>query len=603
MKLALNMKTALQQTLTPQQIQYLKLLQLTTTQLEQHIREEIESNPLLEEVGSDTVDHSQDLPANNEDSFPSEDFGNDYNSAGYNDPNADTQFIGDSPDPFEFYKLVWQDDSDSPDTRSGGTADDDDGEPFQIKDTISLYDDLRRQISFLPLTKEENIIAEFVLGSTNESGYLTKSSSDTKADDSYRYNDDFSKYDTVEEEITARANDEIDEINGNALREYNKKNNNREKINPAREFKISDDIKNILNSNISGNNSSAPAQEENENSTTAPGPDLLKHVEIKDTEKVIRLVQHLDPPGIASRDIRECLLAQLETLPKLNAAQKLAVQILRDAYEPFSKKHFDDIAAKLEVTQEYLKEGIDEIKKLNPKPAGSDFTHELNAVTPDFLVTTDAATGELVITVNDSRLPALKVNDAYNKIRQDAKFQKTKTINANETAKQTNFNRETINWIREKYDDAKFLIQAVRQRKNTMLKVMTAIAYRQKDFFLTGHGIKPLIYKIISEDTGMDISTVCRIVNGKYCQTAFGTFELRYFFSEALINDEGEEVSTRTIKEILKATVDAEDKSKPFSDEKLMQILKEKGYNVARRTVAKYREILNIPVARMRKEL
>jgi RNA polymerase sigma-54 factor len=293
---------------------------------------------------------------------------------------------------------------------------------------------------------------------------------------------------------------------------------------------------------------------------------------------------------VGSRNVRECLQAQLRAVPRPNAAQKLAMLVLSDAYDAFAMKHYHVIERQLDVGEEYLREALEVIRRLNPRPGGGTFEPESNTIMPDFIVERDEEHDDFLVTVNDSRLPTLRVNSAYERIKKDARYRQ--------------FNKEMKEWIRKRYEDAKFLVQAIRQRKSTMLKVMTTIVGLQKDFFRSGpEYLKPLIYRDVAEIAGMDISTICRIVNGKYVQSQFGTFELKYFFSESLVTDEGEEVSTRIIKQKIKEMIDAESKYKPLSDDKLAQDLKKSGYNVARRTVAKYREQLRIPVARLRKEL
>ena len=316
----------------------------------------------------------------------------------------------------------------------------------------------------------------------------------------------------------------------------------------------------------------------------------IHDVTIEQAERVLKLIQSLDPPGIASRTIQECLIAQCKSISQKNAAQKLALEILVNAYEPFTMKHFHIIKKQLEVTDDYLREALDVIRKLNPKPGGGDNTGGTQTVIPDFIIEKDEESGEMMISVNDSRLPILRLSDAYDKIKKESRVKM--------------FNKETREFIRNKYEDAKFLIQAIKQRKHTMLKVMTAIGGLQHDYFEIGPaGLKPLIYKNVAEETGLDISTVCRIVNGKYVQTAFGTTELKFFFSESLPSDEGEEIATTVIKQVLKDLIENESKDKPLSDDKIAAKLKKQGYNVARRTVAKYREQLKIPVARLRREL
>jgi RNA polymerase sigma-54 factor len=213
-----------------------------------------------------------------------------------------------------------------------------------------------------------------------------------------------------------------------------------------------------------------------------------------------------------------------------------------------------------------------------------------STVIPDYSIDYDEKTDDIVILINDSRIPELRVNKMYERLKKDARVNK--------------YNKDTKHWLRKKFDDAKFLLQAIHQRKITMLKVMTGIAGLQKDFFKIGQeGLRPLIYKDVADDTGLDVSTICRIVNGKFAQTPYGTFELRYFFSESLPSDDGEEISTRIVKQRIKELIDSEKKGKPMSDEKLTKELKKLGLNIARRTVAKYREQLRIPVARLRREL
>jgi RNA polymerase sigma-54 factor len=319
------------------------------------------------------------------------------------------------------------------------------------------------------------------------------------------------------------------------------------------------------------------------------GPLLLKEITIGDSERVLKRIQHLDPPGLGSRTVQECLIVQLQAESERNPYQDLALEILNKSYDAFSKKHYPVIMKNHNIDEEELRWALEEIRSLNPKPGGLDYQSEMNTVIPDFVISTEDDEEELMISVNDSRVPQLKLSKAYEAMRKEAKNR--------------NVNKETRDWLRGKREDAKFLMQALKQRKNTMLKVMTAIAHFQKNFFYEGpDGLRPLIYKDVAEKTGLDISTVCRIVNGKYVLTPFGTFELKFFFSESLPSEEGEEVSTRIIKNKLKDIIGQENKSKPYSDEKLAKLLKEEGFLVARRTVAKYREQMNILPARMRKK-
>ena len=319
---------------------------------------------------------------------------------------------------------------------------------------------------------------------------------------------------------------------------------------------------------------------------------------------MIEKIQEFDPPGVGARDLQECLLIQLKR--KLNNstssqqdAQLLALKILKDYFDEFSRKHYSKLLRVLEISEEELRTAIGEILKLNPKPAssyrGSD-PGPLHYVIPDFII--ENKDGELSLRLNSKNAPDLRINDQYKGMLQD--FQKKK-----ENAKVEKRDKDAILFIKQKIDSAKWFIDAIKQRQNTMYHTMYAIMQYQYDFFLTGDNskLKPMILKDISELTGFDISTVSRVANSKYVQTEFGTKRIKDFFSESVQNNAGEDVSTLEVKKILTDIVDEEDKKKPLSDEKLRNILSEKGYDIARRTVAKYREQLNIPVARLRKEL
>ncbi|MBU3741252.1 MAG: RNA polymerase factor sigma-54 [Candidatus Kapabacteria bacterium] len=547
MKLGLSLQVALQQTLTPQQIQYLKMLQLTAQQIEQQVRSEMENNPMLEESASDEApiaqesyitgtDVAEDVEAAQQaaksvpqsesveaERFPTEEAG-------------EPQQPFEPEDAFEFYKLLWGEDPSAARASDGVAAiDEDDNEGFQIQDAPTFEEDLIEQLRFLPLSVEDRLFGTYIIGNVDSDGYLRRDMT----------------------ELLQEFNAMIAEHNL-AL------------VTPA-----------FLGGRAAA--AKAAAVFEDVDQTLMP-------ITAAQAEHVIRRIQSLDPPGVASRNVRECLLAQLRAVRKPNAAQKLAMLVLTDAYEAFAMKHYPVIERQLDVEESYLREALEVIRRLNPRPGGGTFESEMNTVVPDFIVERDEEHDDFLVTVNDSRLPTLRVNSAYERIKKDARYRQ--------------FNKETREWMRKKYEDAKFLVQALRQRKSTMLKVMTTIVALQKDFFRSGpEQLKPLIYRDVSEIAGMDISTICRIVNGKYVQSQFGTFELKYFFSESLVTDEGEEVSTRIIKQKIKEMIDAESKYKPLSDDKLAQDLKKLGYNVARRTVAKYREQLRIPVARLRKEL
>lgn len=316
----------------------------------------------------------------------------------------------------------------------------------------------------------------------------------------------------------------------------------------------------------------------------------------KTVESLITLIQEFDPPGVGARDLQECLLIQIRKKKPKNATLITAETILRDFMEEISRKHYDKITKKLEISDADLRDALKEIARLNPKPGNSqsDSQKSVQHIIPDFtLVNND---GQLELQLNSKNAPDLKVSKAYQQMLEEYSNSK------NHSSKDQ---KEAVQFVRQKIDSAKWFIDAIRQRQQTLLFTMQAILDYQFEYFSTGDETKlrPMILKDISEQIGLDISTVSRVANSKYIQTSFGTFLLKSFFSESLSNEAGEEVSTREVKKILEDCIAAEDKRKPVTDDKLALVLHEKGYNIARRTVAKYREQLNIPVARLRKEI
>lgn len=298
-------------------------------------------------------------------------------------------------------------------------------------------------------------------------------------------------------------------------------------------------------------------------------------------EHVLKRIQHFDPLGIGSRNLQECLLVQLESqrLP-----DPLAVDIIKTHFEDFKNKRFDKLRNLLDVDKERLQEAVDEILQLNPKPGEGLFDSRTNYIVPDFIV--EKIDGKFVVQLNDWNVPPLRISNTYKNMLMDKK----------------NTDTETRNYIRKKVENAKWFITSIYQRKITMMKVMEAIVQRQFDFFDKGPDyIEPLIMREIAEMINMDISTVSRVSNGKYVQTDFGVFELKYFFNERIENEEGEEIATPKIKKRIKEIVEEENPKKPFSDDKISAILKKEGFPIARRTVAKYREQIGIPVARLRR--
>ncbi len=316
---------------------------------------------------------------------------------------------------------------------------------------------------------------------------------------------------------------------------------------------------------------------------------------IEEIQEVIDIIKQFEPSGVGASGLQECLLIQLKNIEIHTTSVKLAIRIIEEWFEEFTRKHYDKILKKAEVSEQDLKSAIDEILKLNPKPGNTMLeTNKSNPIViPDFFVTNND--GNLELTLNSRNAPELRVSRSFQEMLTD--------FSGNNGKK--NRNSDTISFIKQKIDSAKWFIDAIKQRQNTLYITMEAIINFQKEYFLTGDEtlIKPMILKDIADIVKMDISTISRVANSKYVQTAFGTFLLKVLFSESLATDSGEEVSTREVKKILSDCINSENKRKPLTDEQLASILNEKGYNIARRTVAKYREMLNIPVARLRKEL
>ena len=320
-------------------------------------------------------------------------------------------------------------------------------------------------------------------------------------------------------------------------------------------------------------------------------------IEIEEGEvaDVLTKIQSLDPAGIGARDLKECLLLQINRNLKGNISRFTAKKILENHFEEFTKKHYQKIIKKLDISEANLKDAINEILKLNPKPGGSsrEAARNIQQIIPDFRII--EIDGKLELTLNGRNAPELKVSGDY----------KVMLKNYSDGAKTSKSDKDALVFVKKKLDSAKWFIDAIKQRQNTLLLTMNSIMEYQYSFFLSGDEtqLKPMILKDIADIVKMDISTISRVANSKHVQTSFGVYSLKYFFSESLSTESGEEVSTREVKSILSDAVDSENKRKPLPDEKLMQLLRDKGYNIARRTVAKYREQLNIPVARLRKQL
>lgn len=469
----------LEQRLSPQQIQLMKLLQVPTIELDQRIKQEIEENPALEE-GAEME----------EDDFHEEE--DDYEE--------------DEPD-FDISEYIDEEGSDYK-TKANNTSKDEEERVVPLSGEQSFQELLSEQLHLLDLDDVQFLIADTIIGNLDESGYLNR-------------------------EIEA----------------------------------IVDDL--AFSANVSTT--------ENE------------------VEAVLAQIQELDPAGIGARDLQECLLLQINRKQDGDITRFTAKKILEDHFEEFTKKHYDKILKKLEIEDQDLKEAMDEILKLNPKPGGSmrESGRNFQQIIPDFMIQENE--GRLELTINGRNAPELKVSRDYEiMLRSYA-----------EGAKTSRSDKEALQFVKQKLDSAKWFIDAIKQRQQTLYLTMNAIMNYQHEYFLTGDetNLKPMILKDIAELIGLDISTVSRVANSKYVQTGYGVFALKYFFSESLSTDTGEEVSTREVKKILSEAIEGEQKRRPLTDEKLAELLKDKGYNIARRTVAKYREQLNIPVARLRKEL
>lgn len=502
--LNLQQRQSLQQKLSPQQIQYIKLLQLPTLALEQRIKAELEMNPLLEE-GLDeeeeqTIDE-QEQQGELDNQGETEGEGEGEGEAGENATEAD---------PEEEYN--WEEFLPSEDDLYGHKANVDGDEearemPMPASETMAEH--LREQIQFLDLNDTDQLVADQIIGSIDEDGYLRR---------------------------------------------------------PLES--IIDDI--VFNYGVM--------------------------LEEADVERVLRIVQFLDPVGIASRDLRECLLVQLSAMDESLPGREVAMAMLEKAYKAFTMKHFEQIKKKLHIEDDRLKEAFDLIQRLNPKPGEGEFTAAQNYITPDF--TARNMDGEIVISLNQGNAPELRISRKYRDMLQSLSDEKKSG------KPDSSVDGETRNFLKNKLESARWFINSINQRRNTMLKVMNAIVDIQEDFFRLGEGnLKPMILKDIAEIIHMDISTVSRVVNGKYVQTEFGVYELKYFFSEGLSTDSGEEISNKEVKAIIESIIGEEDKQKPLSDQRIASMLDERGFQIARRTVTKYREQLGVPVARLRKEI
>ncbi|WP_394759731.1 RNA polymerase factor sigma-54 [Flavobacterium sp.] len=487
LKQFLNLK--LSQKLSPQQIQLMKLIQLPTQAFEARLLEEMNENPALE-GGDDQEEIYEKDEFDNNDEYDDYD---DNDSIDSGDINIDEYLSNDeTPD----YK-----------TQANNYSDDDEERESPLSAPVSFHQDLINQLNTFILTDEQRDIAEFLVGSIDDMGYIRRSIQD-----------------------------------------------------------IVDDM--AFTQGI--------------------------YTDEKTVEKVLNIVHELEPSGVGSRDLQECLLLQLKHKTPTESVA-LAMNIIQDQFEAFTKKHYDKLILKFSVSREQLKNGIDEIERLNPKPGGAytGSNKMTEHVVPDFAI--KIVDDELELTLNGRNAPELHVSKDYQDMMKTYKDSKDKS----------NAQKDAVQFIKQKLDSAKWFIDAIKQRQETLYVTMNAIMHFQQEYFLDGDeaNLKPMILKDIADMIGLDISTVSRVANSKYVDTPYGTKLIKEFFSEAMTNDQGEEVSTIEIKNILQTVIAEEDKNKPLPDDQLAEILKEKGYPIARRTIAKYREQLDIPVARMRKKM
>lgn len=502
MALSQSLQQKLLQKLSPQQIQLMKLLQVPTANLEERIKEELEENPALEleeEKHEDGQDELKDEFSENGETEYEEKSGSEEEYE-----NLDvSEYVHEGDDDVADYKL--RDDNYS----------DEEQKQIPFKTEASFYETLLTQLGMLKLNEKEQKIAEQIVGSIDEDGYLRRETS------------------AIVDDLAFRQNIMVTE---------------------------------------------------------------------KEIETIIERIQHFDPPGVAARDLQECLLIQLQRqkdegkLPEEQIRKiDLSIHALTKYFDEFTKKHYEKIQRGLNIDEDQLKDIIHQIIKLNPKPGGNigGINKAESYVVPDFFIFNNA--GKLELTLNSRNAPELRISEGYRDMMKEY----------DRGSKKDKRQKEAVLFIKQKIDAAKWFIDAIKQRQHTLFSTMTAIMNHQHEFFLTGDEttLKPMILKDIAEVTELDISTVSRVANSKFVQTEFGTYRLKFFFSESLSTDSGEEVSTREVKKILSNLIEGENKKHPLSDERLTELLQEKGYNIARRTVAKYREQLNIPVARLRKEL
>jgi len=485
-----SLQFKLSQKLSPQQIQLMKLIQLPTQAFEQRLQEELVENPALEENTKEDDYDLDDYEVNsNEDDY--DDFDGDHIDT--QDINIDEYLSNDETPDYKY--------------QTNNYSDDDDDKSLPFAAPVSFHQDLINQLNTFILRDDERDIAEFLVGSIDDMGYIRRTTQD-----------------------------------------------------------IVDDL--AFTQGI--------------------------YTDEASVERMIHLVQELEPAGLGARDLQECLLLQLKHKTPSDSIN-LAINVIEQQFDAFSKKHYDKLLQKFDISQQQLRKAIDEVEKLNPKPGGSFDGNQkmIEHIVPDFTIR--IVDGELELLLNGRNAPELHVSKDYQEMLQSYKV----------TSEKSSSQKDAVQFIKQKLDSAKWFIDAIKQRQETLFVTMNAIMHYQYEYFLEGEEskLRPMILKDIADMVGLDISTVSRVANSKYVDTPYGTKLIKEFFSESMTNDQGEEVSTIEIKNILQQVISEEDKKKPLPDDQLAEILKERGYPIARRTIAKYREQLDIPVARLRKKI
>lgn len=485
--LNLSQRQSLQLKLTPQQVQYLQLLQLPVLALEQRIKAELEINPLLEETDElELTEEPEEVKveetAETVDGDPVEVKEKVKEEEGY----TFEDFMNDDLDGHKATRIE---------------HDNEERDEYPQPAEVSVTQKLMDQIHMLDMTPEEELLSEEIIGNIDEDGYLRRD------------------LQLIVQDLNLTHNLAISEAT---------------------------------------------------------------------SHEVLKKVQRLDPPGIAARTLCECLVVQLEAGDYPSGLKERALNVLQNHFDDFAMKHYEELAKKLNIEMNELKPVIELIQRLNPKPGEGQFSTQQNYVIPDFIVERDG--DDFIVTLNDRNVPPLRINKKYKELMMKRGGKNGASAGVKD-------------FVRKRFEAAKWFIASINQRRDTMMKVMRTIIEKQRVFFETGENLRPMIYKDIAEVISMDISTISRVVNGKYVQTEYGVYELRHFFSDKLTTQSGEEISNKEVKKTIKEMIEAEEQDHPLSDDKIAEVLNAKGLNIARRTVAKYREAMKIPVARLRRKI